>query len=437
MAMKVATCTAPTNIAVIKYCGKDDEALNTPLNSSVSVTLHQDQLRAHTSIASDPSMDRTRLWLNGKEQQLNKRTSTVLREMKKLAKDAARWENAHFHIVSENSFPTAAGLASSAAGYACLVATLAKLMDVEEQYDGQLSVIARQGSGSACRSLYGGFVRWEKGGLQADGSDSRAVQVADEHHWPELCAIICVVNDKQKDTSSTSGMQNSKATSTLLRHRADKIMPGRLQEIEAAYKAKDFETFGRITMQDSNQFHATCLDTFPPIFYMNDVSRQIVNLVHQYNAVRGRIAAAYTFDAGPNAVIFLQEQDVQELTSLLLHAFPTSSPMPIRTSMTIKRDGPSEALRQAIRFPTGMEDTVKMMYVTRVGGGTRVRGPHESLIEPTTGLPSRTSPTSESSDATSKSCPCAWQQLAQPSPQLLGSIAAVALVLALVLSRSR
>lgn len=218
--VKVATCAAPTNIATVKYWGKDSEALNTPINSSVSVTLHQDQLRAKTTVASAPFFGTTRLWLNGKEQQLNKRVETVIREMKRVAKHPQQWERAHLHIVSENSFPTAAGLASSAAGYACLVAALAELFEVEQQFPGHLSTIARQGSGSACRSLDGGFVRWEKG-VQADGSDSRAIQIADEHHWQELCAIICVVNDKEKDTSSTNGMKNSKNTSTLLKFRAE------------------------------------------------------------------------------------------------------------------------------------------------------------------------------------------------------------------------
>lgn len=217
--MKVATCAAPTNIAVVKYWGKDDARLNTPLNSSVSVTLDAKLLSATTSVAADASFERTRLWLNGEEAPINARTETVIRELRALARDREA-ASQHLHIVSENSFPTAAGLASSAAGFACLVAAIAELLEVREAFLGQLSTIARQGSGSACRSLAGGFVRWEKGEEKlADGSDSVAVQVADEHHWAELCAIVCVVNDRAKDTSSTSGMQHTKRTSELLRFR--------------------------------------------------------------------------------------------------------------------------------------------------------------------------------------------------------------------------
>ncbi len=121
-------------------------------------------------------------------------------------------------------------------------------------------------------------------------------------------AIILVVSDKEKDTSSTSGMETSRLTSVLLQYRAAAVVQERLDAIEAAYLARDFETFGRITMQDSNQFHAVCLDTYPPIFYMNDISKSIIRLVHVINAYYGRVVAAYTFDAGPNAVIYLLEK---------------------------------------------------------------------------------------------------------------------------------
>jgi diphosphomevalonate decarboxylase len=168
---------------------------------------------------------------------------------------------------------------------------------VQETYPGELTAISRQGSGSACRSLYGGFVRWEMG-QQADGKDSIAVQVADEAHWPELEVLICVVSDIKKDTSSTAGMADSVRTSELLAHRAAAIVPGRLSNIEEAYKAKDFATFAEIAMKDSNQFHATCMDTYPPIFYTNDVSRSIMRTVHALNAEAGEVLFGYTFDAG-------------------------------------------------------------------------------------------------------------------------------------------
>ncbi|KAG7384514.1 hypothetical protein PHYPSEUDO_002502 [Phytophthora pseudosyringae] len=400
--MKVATCAAPTNIAVVKYWGKDDVALNTPMNSSVSVTLHQDQLRTRTSVAGGSALQRTRLWLNDQEQPINKRVAVVLREMRQLAsrvhgESHTHETTQHLHIVSANSFPTAAGLASSAAGYACLVAALAEFYGIsrsDEEFPGQLSAIARQGSGSACRSLDGGFVAWQKG-ARPDGQDSIAVQVADEQHWPGLCAVVCVVNDAQKDTSSTTGMQTTKATSPLLTYRAKRLVPERMKTMEKAILARDFEAFGALTMQDSNQFHATCLDTTPPIFYLNDVSRQIIGLVHRYNEQAGRVQAAYTFDAGPNAVLFVEEQHVQEVVSLVHHCFPTASEMTMKSSMLVDRTL-SEALRsrmeatpesgKAFKLPH-IPGSVKMMYVSRVGGGTRVLSSDEALVDSVTGEP--------------------------------------------------
>ncbi len=90
------------------------------------------------------------------------------------------WSEYKLHISSVNTFPTGAGLASSAAGLACFVASLADVFAAKEEYPGQFTAIARQGSGSASRSLFGGFVKWEKG-EKADGTDSIAVQIADEN----------------------------------------------------------------------------------------------------------------------------------------------------------------------------------------------------------------------------------------------------------------
>ncbi|XP_035252029.1 diphosphomevalonate decarboxylase [Anguilla anguilla] len=323
----LVTCTAPVNIAVIKYWGKRDEDLILPINSSLSVTLHQDQLKTTTTVACSSSFKEDRIWLNGKEDDINQpRLQSCLRELRRLARkrrcdgdagaDALACSH-RVHICSVNNFPTAAGLASSAAGYACLVYTLSRLLGVE----GELSEVARQGSGSACRSMYGGFVQWCMG-EQEDGKDSVAEQVEPESHWPELRVLILVVSAERKPVGSTAGMQTSVETSPLLKHRADSLVPGRMEEMVAAVRRRDFAAFGELTMKDSNQFHATCMDTYPPIFYLSDVSRSVINLVHRYNQHYGETRVAYTFDAGPNAVIYTLEQHVAEFVQVVKHFFP-------------------------------------------------------------------------------------------------------------------
>ncbi|CAL1547706.1 unnamed protein product [Lymnaea stagnalis] len=324
---RCVTCTAPVNIAVIKYWGKRDEKLILPTNSSLSVTLGQDELRAKTSVAVSKDYTQDRMWLNGKEQSVNTpRIQNVLKETRKRLSDSQNETELlqNVHIVSENNFPTAAGLASSAAGYACLVYSLSQLYGVKGEISdiARLLLSCRQGSGSACRSIYGGFVAWNMGELE-DGSDSYAVQVAPEAHWPEMRTLILVVNDQKKDVGSTEGMQTTIETSDLMKHRVT-IMDRRMEAMTEAIKKRDFPTFGKLTMQDSNQLHAVCLDTYPPIFYMTDVSRQVIRLVHAINDIYEEVKVAYTFDAGPNACLYLLEEDVPRVLSLVQHFFPPS-----------------------------------------------------------------------------------------------------------------
>lgn len=302
---------------VSRYWGKRDTTLNLPTNSSLSVTLSQKSLRTLTTAscsAKYPAEDT--LNLNGKSQEIqsSKRTLACLSNLRALRKsledaDASLPKLSAFplRIVSENNFPTAAGLASSAAGFAALVRAVANLYELP-QSPRELSRIARQGSGSACRSLMGGYVAWRTGEL-ADGSDSLAEEVAPASHWPEMRALVLVVSAEKKDVSSTEGMQTTVHTSDLFARRVEAVVPQRMDDIEAAIRDKDFPKFAEITMRDSNTFHATCLDSWPPIFYMNDVSRAAVRLVHDINRAVDRTVAAYTFDAGPNAVIYYEDKD--------------------------------------------------------------------------------------------------------------------------------
>jgi diphosphomevalonate decarboxylase len=299
----------------LRYWGKRDTVLNLPTNSSLSVTLSQSDLRTHTTASCGPSFTTDTLHLNGAPQDVTgARQQACFRELRSLrasleAVDESLPKLSKFplRIVSENNFPTAAGLASSAAGFAALVRAIANLYQLT-QSEIELSRIARQGSGSACRSLFGGYVAWEQG-KAADGSDSLAYQVAPASHWPSMRAAILVVSAAKKGVSSTSGMQATVATSALFEHRAAVVVPDRMQAMKKAILDCDFQTFADLTMRDSNQFHAVCLDTSPPIFYLNDVSRAAIKVVEEMNRVAGRKIAAYTFDAGPNAVIYYLDED--------------------------------------------------------------------------------------------------------------------------------
>ncbi|KAL1838510.1 hypothetical protein VTJ49DRAFT_2617 [Mycothermus thermophilus] len=322
-----ASTTAPVNIAVVKYWGKRDAKLNLPTNSSLSVTLAQSDLRTLTTASCSASYtEGDSLLLNGEPSDVSgARTQACFRELRarRAALEAAdpslpKLSTMPLRIVSENNFPTAAGLASSAAGFAAFVRAIANLYELPAS-PSELSLIARQGSGSACRSLFGGYVAWRMG-ENPDGSDSVADQVAEASHWPEMRALILVASAAKKGVSSTSGMQQTVATSGLFAERVSCVVPQHMEGMERAIRDRDFAAFAEITMRDSNSFHATCADTYPPIFYMNDVSRAAVRAVEQINAAAGRTVAAYTFDAGPNAVIYYLEKDTELVVGTFYHA---------------------------------------------------------------------------------------------------------------------
>jgi len=162
-------------------------------------------------------------------------------------------------------------------------------------------------------------------GTKDDGSDSLAVEVAPASHWPTMRALILVASAKQKKVSSTSGMQTTVATSELFQRRAEVVVPKHMEEMEKAIKEKDFEAFGKVTMMESNSFHSTCSDTFPPIRYMNDVSWAAVGVVEDINRKAGKIVAAYTFDAGPNAVIYYEEANTDIVAGVVKGALGSVS----------------------------------------------------------------------------------------------------------------
>ncbi|XP_010676219.2 diphosphomevalonate decarboxylase 2 [Beta vulgaris subsp. vulgaris] len=412
--VKIVTAKTPTNIAVIKYWGKRDETLILPINDSISVTLDPNHLCTTTTVAVSPTFVEDRMWLNGKEISLaGERYQNCLREIRKRASDVEEeekgikiakkdWQNLHVHIASFNNFPTAAGLASSAAGLACLVFALAKLMNVKED-QGQLSTIARQGSGSACRSLYGGFVKWIMG-KNEDGRDSLAVQVADEKHWDDLVILIAVVCSRQKETSSTSGMRESVETSLLLKHRAQEIVPKRTLQMEEAIKNKDFSSFSRLACADSNQFHAVCLDTTPPIFYMNDTSHKIISIVEKWNRSEETPQVAYTFDAGPNAVLIARDRKAASLLlQRMLFHFPPGAETDLNSYVigdkSILQDAGIKNIKdvESLPNPPELKDAnsiqkhpgdVSYFICTRPGQGPTVLSDEsQSLLNPETGLP--------------------------------------------------
>lgn len=366
----IITMVAPVNIAVIKYWGKRNEELILPLNDSVSATLDTGVMCAKTSVCASPTFEEDQIWLNGVKESFtnNSRLQNCLREIKFRAATEKTVDDIFLswkiHVCSENNFPTAAGLASSAAGYACLVSALAKLYKIKSD----VSSVARLGSGSACRSVYGGFVRWHAG-VKPDGSDSIAEQIAEKSHWPEVSALILVIGDTKKKVSSTNGMKISTETSDLIQYRIQKCVPKRTEDICKAIKERDFQKFAEITMKDSNQFHAICLDSYPPFKYLTETSFKIMELVHKYNHFYGETKVAYTFDAGPNACLYLLNNEVPIMLSLIQQVFPSSTPDKFVTGVPVKCEEAEEDVLNKVLVEPEPRDAIKYIIHTKVGEG--------------------------------------------------------------------
>lgn len=271
-------------------------------------------------------------------------------------------------VYSENNFPTAAGLASSASGYAAMVFAAANLLGVE----GDLTKIARQGSGSACRSMHGGFVQWDKG-KEVDGSDSIGSQLVPSSHWEDLRVFVIVVNDIRKKVGSTEGMQSTVDTSTLLKYRVDRIVDNHLKVARDAIRQKDFPKLADIIMRESNQLHAVCLDTQPPLHYLNDTSFLIIDMIHSYNEAIGSLQAAYTFDAGPNACIFTTEKHALKLAWLIEHYFPTNTDRKeYFKGMPITPTPPPDDVLMKMKITPHAPNLLRYIISTRVGDGPNI-----------------------------------------------------------------
>jgi diphosphomevalonate decarboxylase len=306
----VFTAVASPNIAFIKYWGKRGNLAKTPMNDNISMTLDSAVLRTETTLMLSESLPSDVFVLNGKQRE-DEEIKEALGLWRKRLIGKGFNEKTHALIVSSNNFPTASGIASSASGFAALAEALSAAFHITNP--NEKSIIARLGSGSACRSTLGGFVKWQKGGRE-DGEDSYAVQIAPKQHWPELVDVLAIASKKEKKIGSRAGMKQTVATSELYPKRIE-MLERRISEMELAIKKKDFEKLAVGVMRDSNSMHSVMLDTQPPIIYLNDISREIIYAISDYN--EGGVKAAYTFDAGPNAHIITIKERVGDIKNLL------------------------------------------------------------------------------------------------------------------------
>ncbi len=290
------TAVAHPNIALIKYWGKRDRVLNLPDAGSVSITL--DSLTSTTTASLAAEHEKGTVTINGQaDPQAARKVLTCVNNMLTEQSDLPRMEIesliGRLNIFSENNFPTAAGLASSASGFAALVTAIDTLFSLGLT-DQQRSVHARRGSGSAARSLFGGFVRMFEG-EQSDGSDAYAQMLHEASHWP-LEVIIAVTSTQSKKTGSTDGMQASKSTSPYHQAWVDSTR----NDIEACVTAiaeRDFTRLATLSEHSCLKMHASMMATQPPLLYWNPATLACVHRIVELRA--SGLDVFFTIDAGP------------------------------------------------------------------------------------------------------------------------------------------
>ena len=305
--LRQATAKAHTNIALIKYWGKRDETLFLPMNGSLSLTL--DRFYTTTTVTFQSELAADTLVLDGAlvDEAGRRKVSAFLDKVRTLAGTSL-----YAQVNSVNQVPTAAGLASSASGFAALAAAATRALGLE--LDGPaLSRLARQGSGSASRSIFGGFVEWAKG-ERADGLDSHGVPVAAQDHW-DVRMLVVLLGREPKSVSSRDGMRRTVQTSPFYAGWLATVEAD-LNEARQAVGERDFQRLGQIMEANAFKMHATTMGANPPFLYWESTTLAVIRRVQELRAAG--IPAYITADAGPNVKVLCEPAHAAALRQALI-----------------------------------------------------------------------------------------------------------------------
>lgn len=326
MTRHIGRYQAHTNIALIKYWGKRNEDLILPVTNSLSLTLQA--FYAQTQVEFSESLAHDQFILNGKvqdEKSLEK-ISHFLDRFRVLAEC-----DSPAQVISNNFVPTAAGLASSSSAFAALACACNQALGLDLNQR-QLSILARQGSGSASRSLYGGLVEWERG--EKNLSDTSYAKPIDPADWG-LAMLIILVNRGEKKISSRQGMRLTMATSPFYAFWPQTVAED-LAAMKEAIGDRDLNRMGQIMEHNAMKMHATMLASNPSFTYLEGDSIRAINAVKE--ARQAGFIAYYTMDAGPNVKILCPEAQAKELITFMrgrlddlqiIHSGVGPSPFPI------------------------------------------------------------------------------------------------------------
>jgi diphosphomevalonate decarboxylase len=328
-----ATAVAHPNIALVKYWGKRYPALNLPAAGSFSLTLSG--MSTRTTVRFDKGLDSDVFILNdraigGPTRERVSRFLDRVREMSGL--------RAHATVQTVNDFPTAAGIASSASGFAALAAAATAAAGLTLPCR-DLSILARLGSGSAARSIYGGFVEMLPG-ERSDGADSHAVGFLPQDHW-DLCCFVVLASSGKKPIGSTDAMTATAHTSPYYQAWVHSVAPD-IDAAKDAVRSRDLVELGRVAEHSCLKFHASAIASDPGILYWRGLT---VELIHHIRRLRkSGLSLFFTIDAGPHVKVFCEAPARSAVRAMLNELDGVNKILETRPGPGVMLEGPDGAL---------------------------------------------------------------------------------------------
>lgn len=297
-----ATAVAHPNIAFVKYWGRKDEVLRLPTNGSISMNL--DGLTTTTTVDFSPNYKEDSILIDEENKfEEAERVIKHLDKIRKLADVSLRGK-----VVSQNNFPSSTGLSSSASGFAALTVAGVKALGLELS-EKELSILARQGSGSACRSIPSGFVEWK----DADTSeDSYAYTLFPLDYW-DIVDIVAVVSTEKKEVPTSEG-QKFAHTSPFFTVRASH-MEEKIQEIKKNIEEKRFEEFGELVEEEALEMHAVMITSRPSLLYWSQGTLKMMKLVKKWR--KEGTPLYFTINTGQDIHLLCERKNVDTIVAKL------------------------------------------------------------------------------------------------------------------------
>ena len=310
--MNKTTVSAPANIAFIKYWGARDLERVVPLNSSISMTLDRCVSRCTVELVDG---DRDEIWLAESNGGFSNPGAEFTRRVQQHLDRMRRWagREERFRVATRNSFPSAAGLASSASGFAALTMATAGALGRAATPRAEMSNLARSsGSGSASRSVFGGYVEWQAPAAHDDETGGGVRQLADAEHW-DLRDVVAVVEIGAKAVSSLDGHLRA-ITSPYLGRRLE-LLPERLEKVRRAIAEASLELLGPVLEEEALDLHLIAMSSRPPIHYWVPGTLAVLRTVREMR--QEGLAAWATMDAGANVHVICDAESEEDVADRL------------------------------------------------------------------------------------------------------------------------